>query len=609
MGIFDKFKKKREITQETVTETETQKKEEVTNEQSELEIINESHALNEETYIKENTSMHELWEIYRSEKGGSGSFEPLEFIEKIIADAKKAAVESGSDSPNKTEAELIKFIRDIQKHCDSLATRIKNEKLADEKENEKAEPCKPVNAEPMLYMTKNKVRLWAVIIPPFFGGEDISYDTLKFRMDSLSVKHGINSKLIDKIISDKLYFKIVQIAEGSEAVNGKSGTVKNLFSTAKKQVNIKEDNHGNVNYKELNMIQSIHKGDTICEITLPTAASDGMTVTGDTINGREGRYPVVPAGKNTEFNEDKTLLLAKIDGELVFEDNKFNVRNLLTIDHDVDNSVGNIDFVGDVLIKGDVREGYTVRADGDVKIVGTVEGATVIAGGDLVIDRGMTGGNKGVIEVQGSLKCKYLENCCVYAKEGIEADQIMYSTLSTDENIIVKGKKGSVTGGKLVAGKTIEAVTIGTPANTNLKTEIVLGVVPHMVEKLKELEQQFEETENKLHKTAQDVKYIQGNMEKITLERKELLKKLIFQYQIDDMQYKKLEKEIAELKEMIQNNTEKCGLKCDKVFPIMNINVCGSTYILDMELKECRISRKGEKTFISSPMLGEMITF
>lgn len=612
MGIFDKFKKKKEIAEETVTETETQKKEKVTNEQSEPEIINESHALNEETYIKENTPMHELWEIYRAEKGGSDSFEPLEFIEKIISDAKKAAVESGSDAPNKTEAELIKFIRDIQKHCDSLATRIKNEKLAAEKENEKnkkAEQCKPVNAEPLLYMTKNKVRLWAVIIPPFYGGEDISYDTLKFRMDSLAVKHGINSKLIDKIISDKLYFKIVQIAEGSEAVNGKSGTVKNLFSTAKKQVNIKEDNHGNVNYKELNMIQSIHKGDTICEITLPTAASDGMTVTGDTIKGREGRYPVVPAGKNTEFNEDKTLLLAKIDGELVFEENKFNVRNLLTIDHDVDNSVGNINFVGDVLIKGDVREGYTVRADGDVKIVGTVEGATVIAGGDLVIDRGMTGGNKGVIEVQGSLKCKYLENCCVYAKEGIEADQIMYSTLSTDENIIVKGKKGSVTGGKLVAGKTIEAVTIGTPANTNLKTEIVLGVVPHMVEKLKGLEQQAEETQNKLHKTAQDIKYIQGNMEKITPERKELLKKLIFQYQIDDMQNKKLEKEIDEIKEMIQSNTEKCGLKCDNVFPIMNINVCGSTYILDMELKECRISRKGEKTFISSPMLGEMITF
>ncbi len=613
MGIFDKFKKKKEVTKEDdVPEIKIQEKEEVTKEPSEPKNISESYGLNEETYVKENTPMHQLWGIYQTETGRNDSFEPLEFIEKIIADAKKKAVESGSDNPNKTEAELIKFIRDIQKQCDTLVTKIKNQKLAAENEdekNKKAEPCKPVNAEPVLYMTKNKVRLWAMVLPPFFGGEDISYDTLKFRMDSMSVKHGINSKLTDKIISDKLYFKIIQIAEGTEAVNGKNGTVKNLFSTAKKQVNIKEDNHGNVNYKELNMIQSIHKGDTICEITLPTGASDGMTVTGDTIIGREGRYPVVPAGKNTEFNEDKTLLFAKIDGELVFEDNKFHVRNLLTINNDVDNAVGNIDFVGDVLIKGDVREGYTVKADGDIKITGTVEGATVIAGGNLTIDRGMTGGNKGVIEVEGTLKCKYLENCSVYAKEGIEADQIMYSTLSTDENIVVKGKKGSVTGGKLIAGKTIEAVTIGTAANTNLKTEIVLGVIPHMVEQLKGLKQEFEVTEAKLHKTAQDIKYIQGNMEKITPERKELLKKLIFQYQIDDMQYKKLEKEIADMEQMIQSNTEKCGLKCDNVFPIMNINVCGSTYVLDMELKDCRISRKGEKTFISSPMLGEMITF
>lgn len=608
MGIFDRFKKKKEETKENTPEFETFEKEEVTIEQTKPEISNEPYALNEETYVKENTPMHELWGIYSTEKKLNDSFEPLEFIEKIISDAKKAAVDSGADTPNKTEAELIKFIRDIQKHCDSILSKVKIEKAADEKDN-KSESPKPVNAEPLLYMTKNKVRLWMMVIPPFFGGEDISFETVKFRMDSMAVKHGINSKLIDKIISEKLYFKIIQIAEGTEAVNGKSGSVKNLFSTAKKQVNIKEDNHGNVNYKELNMIQSVHKGDIICEITLPTAASDGMTVTGDTIKGREGKYPVVPAGKNTEFNEDKTLLTAKIDGELVFEENKFNVKNLLTIDHDVDNSVGNINFVGDVLIKGDVREGYTVNADGDVKITGTVEGATVIAGGNLIIERGMTGGNKGFIEVQGSLKCKYLENCSVYAKEGIEADQIIYSTLSTDENIVVKGKKGSVTGGKLIAGKTIEAVTIGTPANTNLKTEIVLGVIPHLVEKLKELQQQYDETEKKVHKTAQDIKYIQANMEKITAERKELLKKLIFQYQIDDMQYKKLENEIADLKQTIQSNTEKCGLKCDKVFPIMHINVCGSTYILDKELKDCKISRKGEESYISSPMLAEMITF
>lgn len=610
MGIFDKFKRKKETAKEETPKIKTYDKDEI-KEKPFREHNGDICTLNDETYIKKNTPMHGLWEVYQTENGRNDIFEPLEFIESIIIDAKKSAVNSGMDAPNKIEAELIRFIREIQKHCDKVLTKIKNEKLAAEKENadKKAPVFKPVNAEPILYMTKNKVRLWAVVIPPLYGGENLSHDTLKFRMDSLSVKYGIKNQLINKILSDKIYFKIFQIAEGVEAVNGKSGSVKNLFSTVKNQVNIKEDNHGNVNYKELNMIQSIHKGDTICEITLPTAASDGMTVTGEVIKGREGKFPSVPAGKNTEFTEDKTRLISKIDGEVVFEDNKFNVRNILTISHDVDNSIGNINFAGDVMIKGDVREGYTVKADGDIRITGNAEGATVIAGGDLVIDRGMTGGNKGVIEVQGTLKCRYLENCRVYAKAGIEADQIMYSTLSTDEKIIVKGRKGSVIGGKLIAGRGIEAVTIGTMSNSNLKNEIVLGAVPHLVEKEKELQQQFDATQSKLHKMSQDIKYIESKKENINQERKELLKKLVFQYQIDEMQKKKLEEELSEIREKIQSNTEKCSLKCDNIYPIINLNVCGSSYILDMELKECRISRKDDQTFITSPMLTEVIVF
>lgn len=94
------------------------------------------------------------------------------------------------------------------------------------------------------------------------------------------------------------------------------------------------------------------------------------------IKGKDGKPPHIPAGKNTVLSEDKTKLLADIDGEVVYEGNKFNVKNLLTINHDVDNSIGNIDFTGDILIKGDVREGYSVKAEGDVTIFGTVEGAT-----------------------------------------------------------------------------------------------------------------------------------------------------------------------------------------------------------------------------------------
>lgn len=48
-------------------------------------------------------------------------------------------------------------------------------------------------------------------------------------------------------------------------------------------------------------------------------------------------------------------------------------------------SMGNIDFNGDVNITGSVRSGVTVHAMGSIYVGGFVEGATLIAGKDIVL--------------------------------------------------------------------------------------------------------------------------------------------------------------------------------------------------------------------------------
>lgn len=608
MGLFDKLKKKREMNQEKNSTSEavnavTETKPEIS---EPVKAVSEEKKSDFNITVDQNSPIYGIRKIYCAESGIAEMFDPLESIKPVIIKEKK---KNSSDSGEKLEKELKKFIAVINKHCEALAVKIKNEKKAAENSGKKPEKT-AVNAEPLLYITHNKTMLWAAVIPPLNGGKDINAETLSFRMDSLSIKHGIDKDVIEKIISEKQYLKIFLLAQGREAVHGKNGSIKNLFSENTNKINIKEDNNGNVNYKELNMIQSIHKGDTICEIIFPTEGINGIAVTGEIIQARDGKMPVIPAGKNTELTEDKTLLVAKIDGEVVYEDKKFHVRDLLTIENDVDNAVGNINFTGNVLIKGGVREGYSVSADGDIRIVGTVEGATVIAGGNLTLDRGMTGGSKGVIEVQGALKCRYLENCTVYAKKGIEAEQIIYSSLSTDENITVVGKKGTVTGGRLVVGGVIEAETIGADSNaTKIKTEIVLGAIPHLIEEEKTLEHQLEECTNNLRKMTQDIKYIQSNLEKATAERKELLKKLLFQYQVDSAQKTKIEEKFEEVRQQIQSNTEKCGMKCDCLYPIVSLNVCGSVYNIERPLRECRVTRKDNNTYITSPDLEELIVF
>ena len=41
---------------------------------------------------------------------------------------------------------------------------------------------------------------------------------------------------------------------------------------------------------------------------------------------------------------------------------------------DVDFSTGNIDFIGSVKVMGSVRNGFSVKAEGNVEIMGRLEG-------------------------------------------------------------------------------------------------------------------------------------------------------------------------------------------------------------------------------------------
>ena len=97
-------------------------------------------------------------------------------------------------------------------------------------------------------------------------------------------------------------------------------------------------------------------------------------------------------------------LIATQDGHLTFAHEAFQVSPLLEIQGDVDYSTGNIDFSGDVHICGDVRENFTVHAQGTVTVDGLVEAATVEAGGDLVIARGVVGDGRALLKSNGCVR-------------------------------------------------------------------------------------------------------------------------------------------------------------------------------------------------------------
>ena len=69
---------------------------------------------------------------------------------------------------------------------------------------------------------------------PLNGGSDVSSEQIRLKLEEMNVRYGAKDGVINKIAENKIYFKIIEIAKGKEAVNGKDGSVKKpLFENEK----------------------------------------------------------------------------------------------------------------------------------------------------------------------------------------------------------------------------------------------------------------------------------------------------------------------------------------------------------------------------------------
>lgn len=79
----------------------------------------------------------------------------------------------------------------------------------------------------------------------------------------------------------------------------------------------------------------------------------------------------------------------------------------------MDNSTGNIDYPGNVTVRGNVKGGFSIIAKGDIVVEGVVEDALIQAGGQIIVKRGIHGMTKGILRAQGNVICKFIENATI----------------------------------------------------------------------------------------------------------------------------------------------------------------------------------------------------
>ncbi|MDI3280800.1 MAG: FapA family protein [Bacillota bacterium] len=334
-------------------------------------------------------------------------------------------------------------------------------------------------------------------IVPALGGKPLTREAVEAALAEAGVTYGINWSQVEVALQQQEFPHRYVVAAGKPPVDGKDAYLEYRFSLDKKASRPVELEDGRVDFYNLQLVQNVQKGDVLAVKIPPQAGIPGMTVRGQPIPPKPGKDIKLPRGKNVEVSEDETQLIAGTAGQVVVSNGKIHVLPIYEVHGDVDFTTGNIDFVGSVVVQGNVHSGFTVRAQGNIEVRGSVEAANLFAGGDVVLLRGMQGGDRGQIVAGKNVVARFLEHAIVQAGEEVLVEEaILYSQVQAGRKIDVRGKRGRIVGGLLRAGELVRAKVIGSKLAT--KTEIEVGIQPEHREELNKLNASLAEKERQL---------------------------------------------------------------------------------------------------------------
>jgi len=434
------------------------------------------------------------------------------------------------------------------------------------------------DAEVEINVAKDGLKAQLDYSPPI-GGEYLSGEKLEEKLEAAGIVFGIIEEKFEEIIKSKVPLKGVVIAQGSPSVPGEDGYLEFHFKNKNDGSRGKVREDGSVDFFNLDLIHNVKKGEPLVTVKPPTPGKPGKKVTGEEIRPSEPKEAKIPAGKNIEPDDEGKTLLAGIDGQAVQDRNgKVSVLPVHHVHGDVDLSTGNINFLGTVIVDGNVTEGFRVEAKGDIEVNGNVSAATLKSGGSVKISKGYLGKNKNSIECEGNLEVKFIENGKVKAGGDIAVEEaILHSDITASGKVVVKGK-GLIAGGQVQAGQEVEANVLGSSLAT--KTEISVGVAPEIRENLEEKLKKLDELTDKLNKVEKAIRLLEKQKEKgvIGEERLAQLKKLVETWEQLKDQVEKLQEEIGEIQETI-NFSEDGEIKVHKaLFPGVSIRIAGAQH-------------------------------
>ena len=189
--------------------------------------------------------------------------------------------------------------------------------------------------------------------------------------------------------------------------------------------------------------------------------------------------------------DGRDQFIARIDGIPEIVRGKISVTPLLTLEGDVNFDTGNLEFAGEVLIKGSVTSGFSVKAERDITVTGKIEaGGCLESKGNITVSGSITG-RRTKVTASGNVRAQKIVDSHVTAGgDVILGAGARNAYLRAGEKLTIeRGADAGIVGGEVWVGRSIHLVTAGAPEG--VPTTLVVGLQPDQADRLDQLKQKI----------------------------------------------------------------------------------------------------------------------
>ena len=352
-------------------------------------------------------------------------------------------------------------------------------------------------------LSQDRMKATMVVTEPGDYGAHMEYEALVSILKDYGITYGYDEDFLQDFCDTPVYNQSVSIAEGKFPVDGDDLYIE-IFENSSDDTS--EEQGDKVNVRSRGNTSIISRGSVIGMLHQPSPGETGYNVLGEPLEAAPGVTRPYSIGASCELDPQSAEITAIISGELVF-DNETQHLKIMEIYVVEGNLQNDIDFPGSVLIKGDVENGYTIKAEANITIVGHLGKSTVECGGQLEIKAGINAVDafqEILVHVKENIYTRYINNAGIYAgKSVVVEDGILGSTVFADEYVVCRGRRAVINASSINARLGIYAKNFGSARGT--KTNLTVAMPKTIQEERNSLQEKYEDFRSKIKPLKQSL--------------------------------------------------------------------------------------------------------